>query len=1108
MTEPASRTANTLGAIPMVLTLSHTIDSDRLNGTQDSIFDTWTVQLLGDAARGNFNLGAGNTVGSPTGTDFQDLQGGSTGVTLSQTHLSEALKRSGGLLPALNDPSGNPDYVQAYAASQAAIGQVLDPRASNQDLLSLQEDFPVFWLRDIQNGQLLFATESPSAVFEGSTDNGFINSDAGAPDPSVSQANYILSEFYVGQSPVTAGVNTNNGDITYIEQFGIPASFNIWYGDGRGNLYRGVTDENAAALSVPGTGSYLSGDLTAVNNGSAFAAELVQPEFDPLRSSLLNPKQDGTLYISPKNTYRGATNSIVAPEFGDFYDAFHTLSSLPSGQWPIRWSGQFNQETAYRISNVTFEGFGDVTTPFPDLFDQQAYVRIEARTGAYSNGQPPSENGLTDSVTLILPWYGLPDLSGVGGVDPSNPAPAANRYRILNDATLTSQPTGGWSLQAPSTFTSTVALTPQTSTLQAQQGNTSVPLLSGSYSLGGYYQFYEELAGFSGSPGLLDWLTTELPLQPNTAGQPFSLSVSGTPAASIDWTALPWSDDSTYSLQVSYDADSQEWAMRGSGPQWNGIGSGSIFELPGGGQLPGEITASVSITQAPTGVSDLEQLQFITNDPQANTPIDRFELRPNGATGEAITLNLKDPLKANQLINNEAVNYLATTVGILGAAAGYLYQENGSGGFTLQPDLTNDVLGTIVGDFVSLVNAGLLGAPRSFTYDGNTLPVGQLAQLDPSYTVSNGTVTVSPWFDKEAGPVAAGLFGASVWDDSSSASQGPYFNTWASQVNAYAPNVYGFGLSDRFRDGYNVPFNLERRDLSPEQQSEVQLLQFNPQATSAADAFIRTDAASASVSSLYPLFAEFQIGGFEGGSTSFFPDYRSAATPPPSPAPAPSPAPTPTPPPSPTPTPSPSPAPELLDPGNRGLLPRTAAPGLRTIAIGSDTANAINGTGAGDFLAGRGADDVLSGERGNDDLRGNDGSDVLIGGSGSDALRGGKGRDRLNGGQGDDLLSGGLGSDVLLGGDGDDVLNGNQGSDTMTGGLGADRFLLNRGNDLITDFDLAQGDRLVVLAGQPLTFSQDGGDLLISRDGFGVTRLLNTDLIALQQANPAAIEVI
>lgn len=74
---------------------------------------------------------------------------------------------------------------------------------------------------------------------------------------------------------------------------------------------------------------------------------------------------------------------------------------------------------------------------------------------------------------------------------------------------------------------------------------------------------------------------------------------------------------------------------------------------------------------------------------------------------------------------------------------------------------------------------------------------------------------------------------------------------------------------------------------------------------------------------------------------------------------------------------------------------------------------------------------------------------------------GGLGNDFLIGNALDNMLTGGGGKDTLLGGDGNDTLDGGLGNDILVGGLGADTFVYSGGNDVIKDFNEAEGDTLV-----------------------------------------------
>lgn len=83
-----------------------------------------------------------------------------------------------------------------------------------------------------------------------------------------------------------------------------------------------------------------------------------------------------------------------------------------------------------------------------------------------------------------------------------------------------------------------------------------------------------------------------------------------------------------------------------------------------------------------------------------------------------------------------------------------------------------------------------------------------------------------------------------------------------------------------------------------------------------------------------------------------------------------------------------------------------------------------------------------------------------------------EGNDVLIGSSGADLIVGSNGTDTLLGQDGNDTLEGGSGQDTLVGGGGRDVFVLigGDGTDIITDFSLAQGDRIGLARG--LTFEQ------------------------------------
>jgi serralysin len=162
----------------------------------------------------------------------------------------------------------------------------------------------------------------------------------------------------------------------------------------------------------------------------------------------------------------------------------------------------------------------------------------------------------------------------------------------------------------------------------------------------------------------------------------------------------------------------------------------------------------------------------------------------------------------------------------------------------------------------------------------------------------------------------------------------------------------------------------------------------------------------------------------------------------------------------------------------------------------------LGGPGA-DYLRGDEGDDSIVGADGFDDINGNMGDDTASGGLGDDWVVGGKDDDRLageagadlvygnlgadtcDGGDGDDIVRGGQDNDVCLGGAGNDFVSGDRGDDTLTGGDGADVFhsFGDAGIDRVTDFNLAEGDRVQLDSGTTYTVAQVGGDTVITMAG-------------------------
>ncbi|MBA4489463.1 sialate O-acetylesterase [Paracoccus sp. S1E-3] len=138
----------------------------------------------------------------------------------------------------------------------------------------------------------------------------------------------------------------------------------------------------------------------------------------------------------------------------------------------------------------------------------------------------------------------------------------------------------------------------------------------------------------------------------------------------------------------------------------------------------------------------------------------------------------------------------------------------------------------------------------------------------------------------------------------------------------------------------------------------------------------------------------------------------------------------------------------------------------------------INGEAGNDSLYGWGGQDQLNGGPGNDVIDGGGGNDMLWGGAGNDALSGGPGNDGLWAGPGPDFLRGDDGNDTLNGGDGNDTLRGGRGDDMLTGGADADVFILDRGRDVIRDFNASE-DTLMFFSGAELELSHLGTNTVV-----------------------------
>ncbi|WP_299540938.1 M10 family metallopeptidase [Phenylobacterium sp.] len=148
---------------------------------------------------------------------------------------------------------------------------------------------------------------------------------------------------------------------------------------------------------------------------------------------------------------------------------------------------------------------------------------------------------------------------------------------------------------------------------------------------------------------------------------------------------------------------------------------------------------------------------------------------------------------------------------------------------------------------------------------------------------------------------------------------------------------------------------------------------------------------------------------------------------------------------------------------------------------GEDGNDSITGGSAFDDINGNKGDDTLHGNAGDDWVVGGQGNDMQFGDAGGDVVWGNLGNDTLDGGDGNDQVRGGQGDDSLSGGAGDDFISGDRGNDTETGGAGADLFhtFQDAGIDKVLDFNLSQGDRVMLDPGTSYTVGQVGADTVI-----------------------------
>ena len=173
--------------------------------------------------------------------------------------------------------------------------------------------------------------------------------------------------------------------------------------------------------------------------------------------------------------------------------------------------------------------------------------------------------------------------------------------------------------------------------------------------------------------------------------------------------------------------------------------------------------------------------------------------------------------------------------------------------------------------------------------------------------------------------------------------------------------------------------------------------------------------------------------------------------------------------------------PSRADPSAADLLVTDALYG--PTSAGAEASVQSGGAGSQEVIGNAGID-ILYGNQGSDVLRARGGDDTLFGGQDDDLLDGAAGADLLYGNLGADVLSGGDGADTLYGGQAGDTLWGCAGDDALFGNLGADLYLPSVGVDMVTGFNLAEGDRI---GGAPVSIADQGADaLVIFADGSAI----------------------
>jgi len=160
------------------------------------------------------------------------------------------------------------------------------------------------------------------------------------------------------------------------------------------------------------------------------------------------------------------------------------------------------------------------------------------------------------------------------------------------------------------------------------------------------------------------------------------------------------------------------------------------------------------------------------------------------------------------------------------------------------------------------------------------------------------------------------------------------------------------------------------------------------------------------------------------------------------------------------------------------------------ILANGTTAHLIVGTNAAETMT------FVEGDLIEADIHAAGGDDIITTGDDTQYVHGGDGDDILDGGAGDDMIWGDAGNDIIYAGDGNDTVYGGEGDDTFVFKDGED------GTDTITDFDLAEGDKLD-LSSYGIT-TEEAAEALMSDSSDGVNVTIDGSVIVTMTATTVA----